>query len=183
VPGGKAAFKLAPNGHGSNKIKREALNEVALSVQEALRTASPPISIPFCAFNGGRDVWIDVGNKAVGVEVMQAFLHIPPESSLHVGDQFLSVGNDYAARGSTPCIWIVSPNETIKVLEHLLEVMGIEIPVSSAEMRHEATEDAIDVYTGEGLGSPRRSAPSHAAAAAVVESEPASEPPPKKART
>ena len=85
-------------------------------------------------------MWIDVGNKAVGVEVMQAFLRVPPEGSLHVGDQFLSVGNDFAARASSPCIWIISPNETVKVLEHLLEVMGIEMPVSSAEMLHEATE-------------------------------------------
>eukprot|EP00927_Polykrikos_kofoidii_P019747 TRINITY_DN19256_c0_g1_i1.p1 TRINITY_DN19256_c0_g1~~TRINITY_DN19256_c0_g1_i1.p1 ORF type:complete len:435 (-),score=73.72 TRINITY_DN19256_c0_g1_i1:227-1531(-) len=151
VPGGKAAVDLAPKGHGSNKIKQEALNEVALAVQEALRTATPQVKLPFCAFNGGRDTWIDVGNKSVGVQVMQAFLRVPPETCLHVGDQFLSVGNDIAARSSCPCLWIQSPNETIKVLEHMLRALGIEMKMTSAEVKHELSGRMIDVYTGEGL--------------------------------
>jgi hypothetical protein len=34
---------------------------------------------------------------------------------LHVGDQFLNTGNDYAARDVCPCVWIVSPTETRQV--------------------------------------------------------------------
>lgn len=48
--------------------------------------------LPFCAFNGGRDAWVDVGNKRIGVEAMQIFLGLPPHKCLHVGDQFLKVG-------------------------------------------------------------------------------------------
>jgi len=47
--------------------------------------------LPFCAFNGGRDAWVDVGNKRIGVEAMQIFLGLPPHKCLHVGDQFLKV--------------------------------------------------------------------------------------------
>eukprot|EP00964_Phaeocystis_antarctica_P157409 scaffold127585_cov51-Phaeocystis_antarctica.AAC.2 len=44
----------------------------------------------------------------------------PAESVLHVGDQFLNTGNDYEARNSCPCLWIVSPTETKQVLKHIL---------------------------------------------------------------
>ena len=37
-----------------------------------------------------------------------------------MGDQFLSAGNDIAARDSCPTIWITSPRETEKILEHIL---------------------------------------------------------------
>lgn len=36
--------------------------------------------------------------------------------------QFLSSGNDYAARQVCPCIWITSPRETEKILEHVLNL-------------------------------------------------------------
>jgi hydroxymethylpyrimidine pyrophosphatase-like HAD family hydrolase len=40
------------------------------------------------------------GNKLIGVQKLQAYLNAKPEETLHVGDQFLSTGNDYAARTS-----------------------------------------------------------------------------------
>ena len=83
---------------------------------------------------------------------MQHFLKVQPETCLHVGDQFLSIGNDYAAREKSPTIWITSPKETIKVLEHLVKFMGIEMPISSTEISHQDTDSKMDVYTGEGLG-------------------------------
>ena len=46
---------------GSKKLKQEALDELVLRVMDALRRAQPPISIPYCVFNGGRDAWIDIG--------------------------------------------------------------------------------------------------------------------------
>lgn len=115
-PGGDEFAKIHPKGHGSKKLKREALDEVVLRIMDELRTANPPITIPFCAFNGGRDAWIDIGNKKVGVECLQAFLNIPPNQCIHVGDQFLTTGNDIAARFVAPCVWIISPSETEKML-------------------------------------------------------------------
>jgi len=119
-PGGAAMAEKYPQGHGSLKLKREALDEVVLRAMEALRKADPPIALPFCAFNGGRDAWLDVGNKRIGVEALSKYLNIPAPSCLHVGDQFLHTGNDFAARQVCPCIWITGPNETLKVLEHVL---------------------------------------------------------------
>ncbi len=97
-PGGDALSAAVPNGHGSKKLKREALDECVLRVAEALTMARPPITLPYCVFNGGRDAWIDVGNKSVGVRALQKFLALEPARCLHVGDQFLRTGNDLAAR-------------------------------------------------------------------------------------
>ena len=53
-PGGSEMTRQVPIGHGSNKLKREALDEVVLRVVEALRSATPPIEISYCVFNGGQ---------------------------------------------------------------------------------------------------------------------------------
>ena len=37
---------------------------------------------------------MDVGNKLLGVQALQAHFNIEPSRTLHVGDQFLSTGND-----------------------------------------------------------------------------------------
>ena len=39
--------------------------------------------------------------------------------------QFLVTGNDIAARTQSPCIWIISPNETVKILEHVIQYKGL----------------------------------------------------------
>ena len=65
-----------------------------MRVLEAVRVKQPPVTLPFCVFNGGRDTWLDVGNKRVGVEALQAFFGLAPSSCLHVGDQFLNTGNN-----------------------------------------------------------------------------------------
>jgi IMP and pyridine-specific 5'-nucleotidase len=152
IPGGDVGLQKHPLGHGSIKLKFEALDEVAMRVQEELGNADPPVTLPFCAFNGGRDAWIDVGNKGIGMELMQALLKVPASKSLHVGDQFLKTGNDIAARSVSPCIWIVSPAETRKILEHVCKFRGIvSSPKSSrSPSRHEPDNS---VYTGFGLGN------------------------------
>lgn len=48
----------------------ENLEEVCLAVQEALRD----VDVPFCAFNGGNDVWVDIGNKALGIQALQKYV-------------------------------------------------------------------------------------------------------------
>eukprot|EP00959_Pyramimonas_sp_CCMP1952_P362566 7592780-Pyramimonas_sp.AAC.1 len=35
-------------------------------------------SIPFCAFNGGNDVFVDVGNKSLGLEALMRYLKCDP---------------------------------------------------------------------------------------------------------
>ena len=85
------------------------------------------LGIPFCAFNGGRDAWVDAGNKRVGVQVLQSYLGVPPEESLHIGDQFLNTGNDFAARSVCPCVWITSPEETTYILKSILRLAGVPL--------------------------------------------------------
>ena len=51
----------------------EVLEELTLTVQMQLE--SP---IPFCAFNGGNDVFVDVGNKSIGLEALMQYLQCDP---------------------------------------------------------------------------------------------------------
>ena len=44
--------------------------------------------------------------------------------------QFLNTGNDIAARETCPCIWIINPRETGKVLQHVMS-HGKVVPLSS----------------------------------------------------
>ena len=76
-------------------IPREALDETVLITKEKLDEHTE-IHLPFCAFNGGNDVWVDVGNKRVGVHILSAYLGMPKKEILHIGDQFLNTGNDFA---------------------------------------------------------------------------------------
>jgi len=132
-------------------------------------------NLPYCAFNGGRDVWVDVGNKGVGVHILSAYLGVPLQETLHIGDQFLSTGNDVAARGICPCIWITSPEETTYILKSILRLASVplndglgemlsstlgsnsenegangkEIDVNTMFRRHSENQQQMDVYTGE----------------------------------
>ncbi len=49
------------------RFSYEMLEEVALAVQERLKD----FTVPHCAFNGGKDVWVDVGNKSLGIRALQ----------------------------------------------------------------------------------------------------------------
>eukprot|EP00747_Dinoflagellata_sp_TGD_P146143 gnl/TRDRNA2_/TRDRNA2_176658_c0_seq1.p1 gnl/TRDRNA2_/TRDRNA2_176658_c0~~gnl/TRDRNA2_/TRDRNA2_176658_c0_seq1.p1 ORF type:complete len:451 (+),score=90.04 gnl/TRDRNA2_/TRDRNA2_176658_c0_seq1:69-1421(+) len=119
IPGGKESISRVPVGHGSTKLKREALDEVVLRCGKALAEAQPRLALPYCCSNGGSDSFVDVGNKRVGVQVMQGLVHVKPHESLHVGDQFFDhLGNDFHAREVSPCIWIINPKETEKILGH-----------------------------------------------------------------
>jgi IMP and pyridine-specific 5'-nucleotidase len=153
IPGGDDVFGKFTEGHGHKKIKKEALDEVVLRCMDALKSADPPIQIPYCVFNGGRDAWVDIGNKKVGVEVLQAVFGLSPSNCLHVGDQFLHTGNDFAAREICPCIWITSPLETEKILEHILRNMNIAYERLSDELKRLdiTTNDSkisFNAYTG-----------------------------------
>lgn len=115
------------------KIIREYLEEMVLScslkLNELLTQLSSRINV--CAFNGGSDVWVDIGDKSVGVEALQKYLckdenldlcPIKKSETLHIGDQFASVGaNDFKARLSACTVWIASPSETVSILDDLIE--------------------------------------------------------------
>ncbi|GAB5585968.1 IMP 5'-nucleotidase [Umbelopsis nana] len=120
------AVGLVP--HSGVTILREILDEVVLSTQHHLLRyqRSPSVlkaPLPFCCFNGGSDVWVDIGNKLIGVQMLQSYLNAKPEETLHVGDQFLSTGNDYATRASCCTLWIISPQETHEALVQLTDIL------------------------------------------------------------
>ncbi|KAJ1672670.1 IMP 5'-nucleotidase [Spiromyces aspiralis] len=113
------------------KMTREQLDEFALSTQmellkyqraESLSPTDAPV--PFCAFNGGNDVWVDIGNKFIGVQILQEFLSAKPSETFHVGDQFLLTGNDIATRRACCTCWIINPDETRDLLQQLDEQLG-----------------------------------------------------------
>ncbi|KAL1869850.1 hypothetical protein VTK73DRAFT_2924 [Phialemonium thermophilum] len=124
------------------RIPRESLEETVLVVQKTLELSVPGRArrVPFCAFNGGRDVFVDIGDKSWGVNVCQRWFGsaggaggsgggtgsmIPAENTLHVGDQFLSAGaNDFRARNVGTTAWIANPGETVELLDELADLMG-----------------------------------------------------------
>lgn len=133
IVGGKEAKLKYPDGSGSKNIRRELLDECVLRVHAALKDAG--VTIPFCAFNGGSDVWVDVGNKKVGVEGLQKYLGLRPEQTMHVGDQFTNTGNDFAARSVATTTWILHPTETRYILKTLLTKLGVNVKVAANDDR------------------------------------------------
>ncbi|KAI5955752.1 ISN1 [Candida jiufengensis] len=130
------------------KILREQLEEMVLSCSNKLniilRGSRKSYSdshealiqlrdIKVCAFNGGSDVWVDIGDKALGVESLQKYLcqdsnsefcPITKAESLHIGDQFASLGaNDFKARLSACTVWIANPAETVAILDDLINYL------------------------------------------------------------
>lgn len=105
---------------------REQLDETVLRVQDALRKVNN--NVPYCAFNGGNDVFVDIGNKKVGVSGLQKLFNLLPKHCLHIGDQFLNTGNDHAARSASCCLWITNPDETKAILHTLLKVVDPDAP-------------------------------------------------------
>ncbi|KAJ5119265.1 hypothetical protein N7448_009934 [Penicillium atrosanguineum] len=103
------------------RIDRELLEETVLVVQNTVERSAVGSRLPFCAFNGGNDVFVDIGDKSWGVRVCQEYFGgIDPSKTLHIGDQFLSAGaNDFKARLASTTAWIASPAETVELLDEL----------------------------------------------------------------
>ncbi|KAI9894650.1 MAG: IMP 5'-nucleotidase [Vezdaea aestivalis] len=119
------AVGIVPN-PPSTRLIREQLEETVLAVQSVVEQSSAAqAGIPFCAFNGGNDVFVDIGDKAWGVRACrQIFGGIGPDRCLHVGDQFLSAGaNDFKARLVATTAWIAGPEETVDLLGEIIERM------------------------------------------------------------
>lgn len=111
----------------SLKFARESLEETVLVVEKILEMSPVSQILPFCAFNGGNDVFVDIGDKSWGVLVCQKFFGdlegrtIEAKRTLHVGDQFLSANgaNDFRARKVGTTAWIASPAETVELLDEI----------------------------------------------------------------
>ncbi|KAG0626727.1 hypothetical protein M758_2G146800 [Ceratodon purpureus] len=99
----------------------EVLEELALAVQVQLMGSR----LPFCAFNGGNDVFVDVGNKSVGLQALMRFLHKKPYETLHVGDRFTVSGNDMATRSQCCILWVANPEETAFFTRLLLSDIAV----------------------------------------------------------
>lgn len=94
----------------------EVLEDIALTVQNQLQAR-----VPFCAFNGGNDVFVDAGNKSLGLQAMMAFTGAQPHETLHVGDRFTLSGNDTATRDVCSVLWVANPEETGFFIKMLLQ--------------------------------------------------------------
>ncbi|EQC29746.1 hypothetical protein SDRG_12518 [Saprolegnia diclina VS20] len=112
----------------TKRLCYETLEEIALTVQHALKDHS----IPHCAFNGGNDVFVDIGNKALGISALQAFVgdRLPTPQTLlagheclHVGDRFTRTGNDTRSRDVASTVWVSNPEETGYIMKTLLQTL------------------------------------------------------------
>ncbi|KAL4804151.1 IMP-specific 5-nucleotidase [Aspergillus unguis] len=106
------------------RLSREQLEETVLVVQNTVERSPVGSRLPFCAFNGGNDVFVDIGDKSWGVRACQQYFgNLNPAQTLHVGDQFLSAGaNDFKARLASTTAWIASPAETVQLLDELDQI-------------------------------------------------------------
>lgn len=95
----------------------EVLEDLAITVDSQL----VDMPVPFCAFNGGADVFVDIGNKSLGLEALMNYTGAMPHSSLHVGDRFTASGNDNATRDCCCILWVACPEETVFFTDTLLD--------------------------------------------------------------
>ena len=86
----------------------EVLEEMAITVQMHLGERS----VPFCAFNGGNDVFVDIGDNSHGLESLMRYVGCRSGETLHVGDRFTLSGNDSATRDVCAILWVACPEET-----------------------------------------------------------------------
>lgn len=102
------------------------LDELALLARDAVKRAQHrgDQDLPFCTFNGGRDVFVDVGTKKVGIDTLRALVGASRSQTLHVGDQFTRTGNDLLARRACGTLWVDDPQETAVLMSSLLEAMA-----------------------------------------------------------
>ena len=119
------------------------LEEIALDVQAALASTPASAHVPYCCFNGGNDVWIDIGHKALGIRALQAFIGepgkpVPPAASVHIGDQFTGTGNDHKARDAANTLWIANPAESEFFLSLLLHQRSKALAASGTHPSHHA---------------------------------------------
>jgi IMP and pyridine-specific 5'-nucleotidase len=115
--GGAAAAATA-----ASRLSYEVLEEITFAVQHELRERHRT-GIPYCAFNGSHDVFIDIGDKSLGIAALQGMLGVAPHETVHAGDRFTPSGNDTRARQVANTLWVAGPDETEYLLGLLLADM------------------------------------------------------------
>ncbi|SOV79151.1 haloacid dehalogenase hydrolase, putative [Plasmodium sp. gorilla clade G3] len=101
-------------------IKYEVLEEAVIRIKKEI--IKNKITAPYCAFNGGQDLWVDVGNKAEGLLILQKLLKIQKKKCCHIGDQFLHSGNDFPTRFCSLTLWVSNPQETKACLKSIMHL-------------------------------------------------------------
>ena len=77
--------------------------------------------MPFCAFNGGADCFVDVGNKGLGLEALLSHIGCGSDGVLHFGDRFTDTGNDAITKRRFSTIWVANPRETMWFIKRILK--------------------------------------------------------------
>ena len=103
------------------KFSREQLEETVIMTQLVVEMSPVAKRLPFCAFNRGNNVFVDIGDKGWGILACQRYLGgIECSKTLHVGDLFRSAGaNDFKVRFACATAWIANPGETVELLDEL----------------------------------------------------------------
>eukprot|EP01028_Stygiella_incarcerata_P012839 TRINITY_DN80512_c0_g1_i1.p1 TRINITY_DN80512_c0_g1~~TRINITY_DN80512_c0_g1_i1.p1 ORF type:complete len:382 (+),score=99.41 TRINITY_DN80512_c0_g1_i1:447-1592(+) len=122
----------------SDKLSRKELDTLVLRMRDEMSNVTPPVGsmetskslshtshqslVPFCVFNGGSDVWCDIGSKAIGMEVVARQFHVDNMYEiLHIGDQMGITGNDTPCRNVCPTLWVANPSETVEFMTMLAD--------------------------------------------------------------
>lgn len=116
-----SANEHVPGAYGGTRLSYEVLEEIALLLQAHLKAEAWPI--PYCCFNGGHDVFLDIGDKSLGIRALQRLVGATPESTIHCGDRFTRTGNDLRARDVANTLWVTQPAETEFLLTLLTDDM------------------------------------------------------------
>jgi|TARA_B100000524_G_scaffold271886_1_gene150087 IMP and pyridine-specific 5'-nucleotidase len=103
------------------------LDEIAMGARAAVtrlgKTRKRETRLPFCTFNGGKDVFVDIGSKDLGIAALQQLVDATPRDTLHIGDQFSITGNDLLARRACGTLWVDNPEETAVLLTYMLRML------------------------------------------------------------
>mmetsp|Transcript_5795 Transcript_5795/g.8480 ORF Transcript_5795/g.8480 Transcript_5795/m.8480 type:complete len:180 (-) Transcript_5795:228-767(-) len=119
----KVSFEL-------ESLSCESLDARVLTMQEALKMSD--LSLPFCALMVALmyglmlvvRVWV-----AMGIWVHAEYFGIKPSQTIHIGNQFLKAGNNYAARESCLYLWVDNLEESSYLLKIILGLAKVEIPL------------------------------------------------------
>jgi len=115
----------------------EVLEELALTAQVKLEGTT---SLPYCAFNGGADCFVDVGNKGLGLEALLSYIGCSSGKVLHFGDRFTTTGNDAITKRRFSTIWVANPRETTWFISRILKDLQEEESETGENKEEEGDE-------------------------------------------
>ncbi|KAF1788756.1 HAD-like domain [Phytophthora cactorum] len=121
------------------RILYENLEEISLTLQHELRH----FQVPFCAFNGGNDVWVDIGHKALGILALQKYVFRFLPEELRDSEELRNIqGQEDAAT----TIWISNPQETVHIMTILLRTIDL-VREQKRERREEREKEKKEKKT------------------------------------